>query len=555
MRRRSLRLAGLLLAPALLLGAGACTSGKGSSPSGDTAAPRKGGMLRMAVAGLVGVSDPATVQPTDQDAMVVLDLVGDGLTAIDPSTEQPVPALATTWSVDGGGLTWTFDLRDATFSDGTPVTAGAVVASLGHMIAASGASLAGARLQVIAGAADYAAGRATSVSGLEAVDDHTVRITTVRADEGLPTLLGSPLYGVFKALGGQGGTTTSAGGSADGAAAGSAGGAWDVGAGPYVPDGERAQAAVERLVPSAGSAGQLDEVRLLGAPNSAAAVAMVQQGQADWASVEPAGLTPDGPLEGGAQLVSSPLGAEEMFGMNLGSLTFNDQRFRQAIVRSVDRTKVIAAGLAGLTATASVVPPGVPGAQDDACGEPCSYDPEAAKALLAQAFPDGGVPVVEVDTSDGVGDVAAASSVRDQLEAVGIPSQVKALPFADYQKFVTTGQQQLFRTGWVGVAPTGGAYLDPLFRSHSLDNLTDFSVDSVDQQLAAAAAEPDAGPRASAYAGIETTILGASPVLPLGSYRSAVALGPGVQDYVARLDGTFVVDQVWVGGATTATTG
>ena len=44
-------------------------------------------------------------------------------------------------------------------------------------------------------------------------------------------------------------------------------------------------------------------------------------------------------------------------------------------------------------------------------------------------------------------------------------------------------------------------------------------------------------------------------MLPLGSYSATVALASGVQQYQARIDGTFVVDDVWVGEGTTASPG
>ena len=120
---------------------------------------------------------------------------------------------------------------------------------------------------------------------------------------------------------------------------------------------------------------------------------------------------------------------------------------------------------------------------------------------------------------------------------------------------MTTGQQQLFRTGWVGLAPSGAAYLDPLFRSGSLDNTTSFSSPDIDAALADALATQDPTSRNQQYAAIESSILGQSPVLPLGSYLGRRGPRRGVQQYQPRLDGTFVVDSVWVGESTTTSGG
>ena len=513
------------------------------------ASTRHGGTIRLAVVGVDGELDPVNVVATDQSQMVVLDLLADGLTSIDPALGQPVSALATKWSADAAGTTWTFTLTDGVmFSDGTAVTAASVVASLEH-VAQRPESLAGAQLDVIAGSAEFAAGSASHVSGLAAPDEQTVRITTTSPQVDLPALLASPLYGVVKPPEDDPSVTTET------TAAVSSSQRWSIGAGPFrVADRAGSLATATSLVRADGSSAQLDSIDLVRVADPAAALLAVQQGQADWggvASVTPASTAP----AAGVAVQTSPLGAEEFFGMNLASPTFANQLFRQAIVRAVDRTKVVAAGLTDLVPSSAIVPTGVAGSMTDPCGDPCAFSADQAKVLLTQAFPDGQVPLVEVDTSDGVGDVAAANSVRDQLVAVGIPAQVKAQPFDDYRHFVTTGNQQLFRTGWVGLAPTAGAFLDPLFRSNSLDNLTAFNVAEIDARLTAAAAELDATKRGALYSAIEQTILSLSPVLPLGAYRSSVALAAGVQDYAARLDGTFDIERVWVGAGTPSSTG
>ncbi|HEX7878053.1 MAG TPA: ABC transporter substrate-binding protein, partial [Candidatus Eisenbacteria bacterium] len=47
----------------------------------------------------------------------------EGLTVEHPSTLQPLPGMAERWDVSADGLTYTFHLRRAEWSDGHPVTA------------------------------------------------------------------------------------------------------------------------------------------------------------------------------------------------------------------------------------------------------------------------------------------------------------------------------------------------------------------------------------------------------------------------------------------------
>ena len=70
-------------------------------------------------------------EPQSLDPGLVYDAPGnalvrelfEGLTRYDPRTLAPEPGMAERWEVSEDGLTWTFHLRDAQWSDGRPVTA------------------------------------------------------------------------------------------------------------------------------------------------------------------------------------------------------------------------------------------------------------------------------------------------------------------------------------------------------------------------------------------------------------------------------------------------
>ncbi len=70
-------------------------------------------------------SEPETLDPAFATSQAELNILGDlmvGLTTLD-ARARPIPGIAERWEVSQDGLTWTFHLRKAQWSDGKPVTA------------------------------------------------------------------------------------------------------------------------------------------------------------------------------------------------------------------------------------------------------------------------------------------------------------------------------------------------------------------------------------------------------------------------------------------------
>ena len=65
--------------------------------------------------------DPALMQDTASNNLYLG--LFEGLVQYDPKTSKGIPAMAASWSTSADGLTVTYKLRDAKWSDGTPVTA------------------------------------------------------------------------------------------------------------------------------------------------------------------------------------------------------------------------------------------------------------------------------------------------------------------------------------------------------------------------------------------------------------------------------------------------
>ena len=169
-RHRSTRHLWALLVLVPLL-AGCFVSGSGAAGTDGSA-----GRLRVALA----VPPAQALSPFSNDATVLGKLsVAEGLTALDEGGSAK-PGLATSW-VRKDPTTWVFELRKATFHDGTQLTADSVVNALGRAAAAK------VKPRVLSDVTLTA----------RADDADTVTISTNAADPVLPLRLASPALAVL----------------------------------------------------------------------------------------------------------------------------------------------------------------------------------------------------------------------------------------------------------------------------------------------------------------------------------------------------------------------
>lgn len=535
-RSRSLGVLAASVACVVSLGAACTSSDPPAPPDGqgpDTSAPVEpttDDTLRLGIRPVDSL-DPADVVPTSQSAMVAADLLFDSLTAIDPQTDDAVPALAVESRPDAASTVWTFPLRtDARFSDGSPVAASDVKFSLERVARKGSSSLAGVRLEIIAGYQEFLAGTTPDIAGIVAVDASTVQITTRVPYAQLAQLLASPLYGIVpqKAV----------------EALGSAFRDQPVGSGPYAFESVDGTTRVLRR--AEGSDAQVGEVELVAFATVEESYAAFEQGDLHWTAV-PAAVSDDDASKAGSFQVE-PFAAQLFFGINMANPSFSDVRFRSAMVKSIDRTALGGEIVKSPLGLNGVVPKSVTTSSEDPCGDLCSYDPPAAQALVAEVFPNGAVPNVQLDYYADPDDTDTtqqqlAEAVKASLEAVGIPATLAPKPFAEYRTFAVSGGAQVFSYGWVGVAPDPDAYLAPLFLSDSPDNVTGYKNPFVDVFIADARTG-DPATRDQRYHDVERLVMSNVPIVPLAELQTRVIVGTDVEGYEGRLDGTFAVDAI-----------
>jgi oligopeptide transport system substrate-binding protein len=125
-------------------------------------------------AGGVRSLDPSLA--TDIPAERVLDDLFEGLTRLDVAGE-PAPGIAERWEQSADGLTWTFHLRAALWSNGEPVRASEFVQAWRRTLDPRTASDYAQALVPLANALAIAEGRADPATlGAQALDERTLRV-------------------------------------------------------------------------------------------------------------------------------------------------------------------------------------------------------------------------------------------------------------------------------------------------------------------------------------------------------------------------------------------
>ncbi|HEX79222.1 MAG TPA: peptide ABC transporter substrate-binding protein, partial [Dehalococcoidia bacterium] len=132
------------------------------------------------VLALYGI-DPYTLDPAlagDATSSEYIQQIFSGLVCLDENLE-PSPDIATDWHISGDGLVYTFKLReDVCFHDGKPVTAWDFKYSWERACdPGTGSQTAATYLGDIAGVDAVLAGESEHISGVEVVDDYTIKVT------------------------------------------------------------------------------------------------------------------------------------------------------------------------------------------------------------------------------------------------------------------------------------------------------------------------------------------------------------------------------------------
>ncbi len=352
--------------------------------------------------------DPTAGAAAAIDEVVFINLF-EGLTQIDRNGGV-IPALAESWTISDGGLTYVFKLRDGVkFHDGSDFSADDVVFSFER---ARGDKSVNAQKQIF-----------DPIDTIEAIDPTKVKITLKR-----------PTGSFLSDLGGGDAVIVSPK-SAD------TNKSTPIGTGPFKfkrwVKGDKIELTRNREY--WGEAPALDKATLKVVTDSAAALASFMSGDVDAFPVFPAPENlPQIKVDQRFSTVVGSTEGETILAINNGRKPFDDIRVRQAIAHVIDRQAIIDGAMFGVgTPIGSHFAPHHPAYVD--LTETYPLDLEAAKKLLAEAgYPDGFKVTLKLPPPAYA--QRSGQIIASNLRKIGVEAQIIPLEWAQWLEQVFRGK-------------------------------------------------------------------------------------------------------------------
>ncbi len=241
----------------------------------------------------------------------------------------------------------------------------------------------------------------------------------------------------------------------------------------------------------------------------------------------------------GAGLHEVPLASLYAYGFVLDVPPYDDPDLRRAISAAIDRDALARTlGPASVVGATSILPPWVAGASE-ACAH-CQLDAELAQEAVQRwrdRIPEGAVePSIVLHYPRGPAHVTIAERVARDLEQVlDLDVRLQSRDFGALVREVAAGEAGLFRHGLraeLGGRAAALSLLDPHFRTTSPANWVRWSDRATDALLDTWT--PDAAP--DLLRQVEESLLEAAVVVPLLWTRSDLVVHPDVTGF--RVDAT-----------------
>lgn len=414
------------------------TTAAETTASGDTGVDTTGFMIDVLNADI----QTADVQKTSKDYTLPQNIY-DRLLEIevdDAGVSKIVPSLAEDWDISADGLEYTFHLRqDVKFQNGNDFTAEDVVYTFHRLLTVEN-GVNTELLDQVKGAAEVIEGSADTLEGVEMVDDYTVKITLKEPFAAFLSCLTAPGLSIYDS------EATEAAGDQFGMDP-----AVTVGTGPFCFAGWtfNDQLVLVKNEDYWKGAPELPGVVIKIIPDTETQTMMFESGELDLLDLDFVTDAADRFLETyPEQIVQGPRVGITYFTMNFAIEPFQDLKVRQAVQMAIDRQAILDALYGGRGQVEhGIYPYGLIGFNEGQTK--ISYDPEKAKALLAEAgYPDGFTMELAADASASDTVTMALEIIKEQLAAVGINAEIKNYDESTWLETRKAGELGSFMSTW-----------------------------------------------------------------------------------------------------------
>lgn len=442
-----------------------------------------------------------------------------------------VGSIADAWEISEDGTTYTFTLKDTSFSDGTPVTADDVVFSLER--AAAGEVLGGAL---------------ALVSSIVAEGDDTVVVTLSTPSSGFLTTLATPgSAGILSK------TAVEAAGDEYFVSPTATSGPWSLE--EYVPLSHATMVANEGYY----TVPKIATIEYVFSEDQTTHAAAIESGSADIAGIGYADAQRLKEAGGDIQVVEVDQLAPLFWGWDRTKAPFDNKDVRQAVAWAVDREGRIEACWYG---TGAVTYGNILRPWDAAYTEIDSYkaaDRTAALETAGELLDAAGWVLADgatVRTASGVAGVADGTPLaysvpyegnwpaaechvqvlQQNLAEAGIEVTPQSYDAAAYWGDVATGAFTMYHGG-AGAIDSADLYFNWFTSEGSLTALTTHLADpEIDAKVAEARSAEDPADAIAIYEELEAWQADELPMLVVGYQWPQTALGPRVQGWTTRVD-------------------
>ena len=425
---------------------------------------------------------PGEASIVDQSAVIMTDLLYDGLTEAAGTSTQLRPALATSWVANDDLSEWTFtldvdrlDATDVAIDLNTKLNAGGFTASV-----------------LLAGVVEIAV-----------LDPETLVLRSDGPNAGLPWRLS----GVGASIIGPNGATT---------------GAFSIASdGPDTATLETADWVTSSDL----------SIEVVWAESASAAYDDLTLGLVEAAVVGEDEIT-ESMDRYGATFAARNVSA--VLVMNGRSDTFVSPTARAAVGAAIDRDTLARSYGVSTYPADGIAAPSLAGFRPGTCAIGCVYDPESVSELLG----DVAIGTVSVGY---VGDERAPSAavVVDSLATVGIEAEAVGYDTAGLSAALADGTVDLALTGWVAPASSLDGVVPGLFSARSGVNLSGLYDDAIQDLIDEADATKVDSQRWGLLAQAERLGVEAGGVVPIGLLKGTLVVVPGGPNLPVRADGSI----------------